>query len=54
VRIDTPEGWILVRSSVTEAALTFRFEGRDRGALERLMEKFCDNVPEFRDRLRPR
>jgi len=29
IRIDFPGGWALVRSSVTEPALTFRFEGED-------------------------
>ncbi len=35
VRIDMPGGWALVRSSVTEPALTFRFEGLDWHALGR-------------------
>jgi len=52
VRIDMPEGWVLVRSSVTEAALTFRFEGADGRQLERLVSRLCDAVPEFGDSLR--
>ena len=51
VRIDTPGGWALVRSSVTEPALTFRFEGLDWHALDDLVERFCDTVPEFGDEL---
>jgi phosphomannomutase / phosphoglucomutase len=46
VRIDTPGGWALVRASVTEPALTFRFEGLDWHALQHLMEQFCDALPE--------
>ena len=51
VRIDMPGGWALVRSSVTEPALTFRFEGLDWHALEDLVERFCDTLPEFGDEL---
>jgi phosphomannomutase/phosphoglucomutase len=51
VRIDMPGGWALVRSSVTEAALTFRFEGLDWHALEDLVERFCDALPEVGDEL---
>jgi phosphomannomutase / phosphoglucomutase len=46
VRIDVPGGWALVRASVTESALTFRFEGLDWHALEHLAERFCDALPE--------
>ncbi len=52
VRIDTPGGWALVRSSVTEPALTFRFEGLDWHALDDLVERFCDAMPEYGDELR--
>ena len=52
VRIDTPEGWILVRPSVTEAALTFRFEGRDHESLENLVHRFCSSSPDFGEELR--
>jgi phosphomannomutase len=51
VRIDMPGGWALVRSSVTEPALTFRFEGIDWPALEDLVERFCDALPEYGDEL---
>ncbi len=51
VRIDMPGGWALVRSSVTEPALTFRFEGLDWHALEDLVERFCDALPELGDEL---
>ena len=51
VRIEMPGGWALVRSSVTEPALTFRFEGLDWHALDDLVERFCDTLPEFGDEL---
>ena len=51
VRIDLPGGWALVRSSVTEPALTFRFEGLDWHALDDLVERFCDTLPELGDEL---
>ena len=51
VRIDLPGGWALVRSSVTEPALTFRFEGLDWHALDDLVERFCNALPELGDEL---
>lgn len=42
VRVEFDEGWLLVRSSVTEPALTFRFEGRGRDSLSRLVRRVCD------------
>ena len=47
VRIDTPGGWALVRSSVTEPALTFRFESIDWAALDELVRRFCHTLPTF-------
>jgi phosphomannomutase / phosphoglucomutase len=41
IRIDTPAGWMLVRPSVTETALTFRFESIDWTALDDLVDRFC-------------
>ena len=38
-------------SSVTEPALTFRFEGLDWHALDDLVERFCDALPEIGDEL---
>jgi len=45
IRIDFPDGWALVRPSVTEAALTFRFEGNNTEALDRLLHEFRARVP---------
>ncbi|MEN6557257.1 MAG: hypothetical protein ABFC54_03660 [Thermoguttaceae bacterium] len=51
LRIDFPGGWALVRRSVTEPSLTFRFEGLDWHALEDLVERFCDALPDEGDEL---
>ena len=45
IRVDFPGGWALVRRSVTEPALTFRFEGQSPGALDRIVREFCARVP---------
>jgi len=41
VRITFPTGWALIRSSVTESALTFRFEADDAASLSQLVSEFC-------------
>ncbi|HOZ48360.1 MAG TPA: hypothetical protein PLO37_14110 [Candidatus Hydrogenedentes bacterium] len=41
VRIDFPTGWALVRASVTESALTFRFEADSEAGLDHLVGLFC-------------
>jgi phosphomannomutase / phosphoglucomutase len=51
LRIDTPSGWFLVRPSVTEPALTFRFESDDWTALDELVDRFCNSLGEVGDRL---
>ena len=51
VRIDTPAGWVLVRPSVTESALTFRFESRDWPALDDLVDRFCGSLPQLGDEI---
>jgi phosphomannomutase len=51
VRIDTPSGWILVSSSVTEPTLTFKFEALDWNALDHLVGQFCATLPEWGDAL---
>jgi len=45
IRIERPGGWALVRSSVTEPALTFRFEGHTADSLHALVRDFCARVP---------
>lgn len=51
VRVDFPEGWALVRSSVTESALTFRFESTSWEHLHKLVWRFCDAMPDIGDTL---
>jgi phosphomannomutase/phosphoglucomutase len=51
VRIDFPDGWAMVRGSVTEPALTFRFEAADWTSLNELVWRFCDSLPECGDAL---
>jgi len=51
VRIRFPDGWALVRNSVTEPALTFRFESRTWSGLAKLVSKFCDSLPEVGEAL---
>lgn len=45
VRIQFPDGWALVRQSVTEPALTFRFESTGEDQLMILVKRFCDALP---------
>lgn len=45
VRVQFEEGWGLARPSVTEPALTLRFEGRTPQALRRVMHAFLDPAP---------
>ncbi len=52
VRIEFPDGWALIRSSVTEPALTFRFEATDPGWLSELVRRFCDGLDEVGNELR--
>jgi phosphomannomutase len=51
VRVDFPDAWALVRSSVTEPALTFRFEAADSGWLNELVRRFCRVLPKVGDQL---
>lgn len=51
IRIHFPEGWALVRGSVTEAALTFRFEAASAEKLHELVWRFCDELAELGDAL---
>jgi len=51
VCVDFPGGWALVRSSITEPGLTFRFEAGNWPALRDLVWKFCEPLDEVGDRL---
>ena len=41
VRVSLPDGWALARSSVTESAITFRFEASDGTKLLEMVRSFC-------------
>jgi phosphomannomutase/phosphoglucomutase len=45
VRLVWPEGWLLVRRSITEAACTLRFEGEDAAALAAIRSRFAAAYP---------
>lgn len=47
VRVELPGGWGLMRPSVTEPALTLRFEGRTQQDLDRVVAAFLEPVPEL-------
>jgi len=47
LRVETGDGFILVRESVTETALTLRMEGRDAAALDRLRMTCRGAFPEI-------
>jgi phosphomannomutase/phosphoglucomutase len=54
LRIDTPGGWALVRTSASEPAMTFRFESVDWHGLNDLVHRFCESLTGFGDELRSR
>ena len=47
VRIETEDGWLLVRKSVTEEVMTVRMEAKDAAALEKLSGLLAELVPEI-------
>jgi phosphomannomutase len=49
VRAEYDGGWALARASITEAAITFRFEGRDPGHLRWIAEHFLAGAGELRN-----
>lgn len=52
VRCDFPQGWGLVRVSVTEPALTFRFEAKQLPDIAVVMDRFLAPVPELEQLVR--
>lgn len=44
VRVDYPDGWGLIRASNTTPNLIARFEGDDDGALQRVMQRFREQL----------
>lgn len=51
LRIEYPDGWGLIRPSVTEPVVTMRFEGDNLAALERILKRVEACVPELRGKL---
>jgi phosphomannomutase/phosphoglucomutase len=51
LRIDTPAGWALVSGSLSDSALSFRFEALDWSALDHLVRQFCDTLGKVGDEL---
>lgn len=47
LRITLPEGWILVRKSVTEPALTLRIEAADQDGIRKVKECLNQTAPEL-------
>ena len=47
VRADYDGGWALARASITESAITFRFEGRDNEQREAIVKQFLSGVPDL-------
>lgn len=51
VRVDFPQGWALVRASVTEDKVTLRFEGDSEPGLKGVVQLFAERMPEVAGRL---
>lgn len=51
LRVEYPDAWGLIRQSVTESALTLRFEGRTEGALREIMARVEAAAPALAGRL---
>ncbi len=49
VRVDMSEGWALARASVTEPAITLRFESTELEKLKSVAQRFLSNTPDFVD-----
>ncbi len=49
VRAEYPDGWALMRGSVTESALTFRFEGSTKDNMLKVARSFLDGIGEIGD-----
>jgi phosphomannomutase len=45
LRIEYPDGWALIRPSVTEPVVTLRFEGIDQTALQRILQQVAAAAP---------
>jgi phosphomannomutase/phosphoglucomutase len=48
IRVEFPYGWLLVRKSVTEEAVTVRFEGDDEDAMRSIGDMLLEKLPELK------
>jgi phosphomannomutase / phosphoglucomutase len=51
LRAEFADGWGMARQSVTEPAITLRFEGKDQHSLDRIMQRFEQAAPALAGRL---
>lgn len=51
VRAEYDDGWGLARASITEPALTLRFEGRDAEHVRQIATRFLNGVPHLLPRV---
>jgi phosphomannomutase len=47
IKIETPKAWFLVRPSVSENKLSFRFEGETREDLDWIVHRVMELIPEY-------
>jgi phosphomannomutase len=53
LRVEIPGAWLLVRPSVSENKISFRFEGETRETLDALLDRALERLPRCRPRLEP-
>ncbi len=51
VRVQFPDGWLLVRKSVTEEGVTMRIEAKDEDAMARIKALLAETLPEVKEKL---
>jgi phosphomannomutase len=51
IKVESAEGWFLVRLSVSENKLSFRFEGESADSLESVITRMMDLLPEYSSQL---
>ena len=52
IRVSFPNGWALLRASITEPKVTLRFEGADPTSLKAVVDTFLEAVPDLADGVR--
>jgi phosphomannomutase/phosphoglucomutase len=48
IRVEFPNGWGLIRSSITEPKITLRFEGESGADLDEVIAAFLAPLPELK------